>query len=110
MKNIPYGMADFKDVVSNYYYIDKTKYIPLLEQYGNFLYFIRPRRFGKSLFLDTLKCAYEGKKELFEDLYIYDRYEFDRYPVIKIDWAGNFKTLESTKEVAQRIFDKNQER
>ena len=74
-KNIPYGMADFKDVVSNYYYIDKTKYISLLEQYGNFLYLIRPRRFGKSLFLNMLDFYYNKKYEdefnLLKELYIH---------------------------------------
>ena len=49
-KPIPYGISDFKDVVQNYYYIDKTKFIPIIEQTGSFLYLIRSRRFGKSLF------------------------------------------------------------
>jgi len=49
-KPIPYGISDFKDVVTNYYYIDKTKFIPTIEEYGAFLYLIRPRWFGKSLF------------------------------------------------------------
>jgi len=53
-KPLPYGLSDFKRVVSSRYYIDKTRFIPLLEQYGDYLYLIRPRRFGKSLFLNML--------------------------------------------------------
>ena len=75
MKNIPYGLSDFKRVVSHYYYIDKTKYIPLLEEYGNFLYLIRPRRFGKSLFLNMLDFYYNKKYDsefdLLKGLYIH---------------------------------------
>ncbi len=52
----------------------------------------RPRRFGKSLFVDTLHEIFNGNKELFRGLYIYDKYDFEEYPVIRIDWSGNFKT------------------
>ena len=76
MKRIPYGLSDFKRVLKeNYYYVDKTQYIPLLEEYGNFLYLIRPRRFGKSLFLNMLdfyyNVKYEKEFDLLKDLYIY---------------------------------------
>ena len=75
MKPIPYGISDFKDVVTNYYYIDKTKFIPTIEEYGAFLYLIRPRRFGKSLFLNMLDFYYNVKyKEQFDllkDCYIH---------------------------------------
>ena len=108
-KKLPYGISDFKDVVQNYYYIDKTKFIPIIEQTGSFLYLIRPRRFGKSLFLDTLYEIFSGNKELFKDLYIYENYDFQKYPIIKISWAGDFKTLESTKIVAMSILDRNKE-
>ena len=75
MKRIPYGLSDFKRVLKeNYYYVDKTQYIPLLEEYGNFLYLIRPRRFGKSLFLNMLdfyyNVKYEKEFDLLKDLYI----------------------------------------
>ena len=50
VKQIPYGMSNFEDVImQNRYYVDKTMYIPLLEDQANYLIFIRPRRFGKSL-------------------------------------------------------------
>ena len=76
MKSIPYGLSDFKRVLEeDYYYVDKTKYIPLIEEYGNFLYLIRPRRFGKSLFLNMLDFyynkVYEKDFKLLKDCYIY---------------------------------------
>jgi hypothetical protein len=78
MKAIPYGLSDFKRVLEeNYYYIDKSMFIPLIEEYGNFLYLIRPRRFGKSLFLNMLDFyynkIYEKDFELFKGCYIYDK-------------------------------------
>ena len=77
MKAIPYGLSDFKRVLEEeYYYIDKTMFIPLIEEYGNFLYLIRPRRFGKSLFLNMLDFyynrIYEKDFELFKECYIYN--------------------------------------
>ena len=52
VKRIPYGVSNFVEVVEqNQYYVDKTMYLPLLEQQPNSLFFIRPRRFGKSIFL-----------------------------------------------------------
>ena len=68
---IPYGISDFKRVrAEGYYYIDKTGYIPALEQAGSFLFFVRPRRFGKSLFINMLRCYYDlSEKENFEKLF-----------------------------------------
>ncbi len=68
---IPYGVPDFKRVRDEkYYYIDKTGYIPLLEQAGSFLFFVRPRRFGKSLLATMLRCYYDiGEKENFQHLF-----------------------------------------
>ena len=67
---IPYGIFDFKRIrTEGYYYIDKTGYIPALEQSGAFLFFVRPRRFGKSLFINMLRCYYDlAEKENFEKL------------------------------------------
>ena len=111
MNKLPIGIQTFKDIrESNQIYIDKTKEaFNLIENY-KYVFLSRPRRFGKSLFLDTLKNIFEGKKELFQGLYIYDKYDFTKYPVIKIDWAGNFKTLESTQKTAKKILEENQER
>jgi hypothetical protein len=65
---LPYGMSDFLDLkIENYYYIDKTDYISKIERYGRYIYLIRTRRFGKSLFLNMLAFYY--------DLFYVDRYE-----------------------------------
>ncbi len=106
---LPIGIQTFKQIrEENYIYIDKTKEMYELINSYKYAFLSRPRRFGKSLFLDTLKCLFEAKKELFENLYIYDKWEFIKYPVIKISWGGNFKTLESTKNVAMQILKENQ--
>ena len=109
MKKLPIGIQTFSDIINeNYIYIDKTKYaLDLIENY-KYVFLSRPRRFGKSLFLDTLQEIFLGNKELFKGLYIYDKYEFIKYPVIRIDWSGNFKTLQSTEERALEILENNQ--
>ena len=68
---IPYGIFDFKRIrTEGYCYIDKTGYIPTLEQSGSFLFFVRPRRFGKSLFINMLRCYYDlAEKGNFEKLF-----------------------------------------
>ncbi len=58
--NIPYAISDFEDIVTGgYYYIDRTGYIPLVENSGKYLLFLRPRRFGKSMWLSTLQTYYD---------------------------------------------------
>ena len=68
VKRIPYGVSNFVEVVEqNQYYVDKTMYLPLLEQQPNSLIFIRPRRFGKSIFLSMLRTNYDiSQKEKFQ--------------------------------------------
>ena len=68
VKEIPYGIANFVEVVEqNMYYVDKTMYLPLLERQPRNLFFIRPRRFGKSIFLSMLRAYYDiRQKEEFE--------------------------------------------
>jgi hypothetical protein len=60
LKPIPYGVADFNDFrVRNYYYVDKTRFIRDIEKKGKFLFLIRPRRFGKSLFVGIMEAYYD---------------------------------------------------
>jgi hypothetical protein len=110
MKKLPIGIQTFSKIrEGNYIYIDKTKEaLELIINY-EYVFLSRPRRFGKSLFLDTLNEIFNANKELFKGLYIYDKYEFEKYPVIKIDWAGDFKSLDSLHQVAYDIFKRNQE-
>ncbi len=70
-KRVPYGVSDFRRVIlEDQYYVDKTMYIPLLEAQPDYLIFIRPRRFGKSLFLSMLEYYYDcNQKENFDALF-----------------------------------------
>ena len=111
MKKLPIGIQTFNEIIkNNYIYIDKTPMaLDMIENY-KYVFLSRPRRFGKSLFLDTLNEIFNGEKELFKGLYIYDKWEFEKYPVIRIDWSGDFSTKEETINVANRILKENQKR
>ena len=64
VKRIPYGVSDFVAVVEqNQYYVDKTMYLPLLEQQPSNLFLTRPRRFGKSIFLNMLRAYYDSSQK-----------------------------------------------
>jgi Holliday junction resolvase-like predicted endonuclease len=112
MKKLPIGIQTFKDIiVEDYIYIDKTKEALELIEHYKYTFLSRPRRFGKSLFLDTLHNIFEAKKEYFKDLYIYDKWDWNTtYPVIKISWAGDFSTEERLVKRAKQILKDNQER
>ncbi|HLP57746.1 MAG TPA: AAA family ATPase, partial [Candidatus Deferrimicrobium sp.] len=71
LKRIPYGKTDFNDFkVKNFYYVDKTRFIRDIEEKGDFLFLIRPRRFGKSLFLGILEAYYDiAYKDRFDSLF-----------------------------------------
>ncbi|MGP1362477.1 MAG: AAA family ATPase, partial [Bacteroides sp.] len=68
---LPIGGQDFNDIrKSKFIYIDKTQFVADLVSASKFYFLSRPRRFGKSLFLSTLKAYFEGKKECFEGLFL----------------------------------------
>jgi len=102
--NLPIGIQTFKDLIDwDYIYVDKTKEAFELVNNFRYVFLSRPRRFGKSLFLDTLKNIFQWNKELFKWLYIYDKWDWDvKYPVIHIrfDWD-----LRSWEWVKNRIID-----
>ncbi len=89
MRRLPLGYSSLEKIVkNNCIYVDKTKYLLEIVRGGTYYFLSRPRRFGKTLTLDTLKCIFEGRKELFKGLYIYDRWNWEeRYPVLKIDFS-----------------------
>jgi hypothetical protein len=89
MKNLPIGIQSFEDIrTNNYLYVDKTEYLYRIITSGKIYFLSRPRRFGKSLTIDTLETLFTGQEELFEGLYIYDKWDWNRkYPVIRIDWT-----------------------
>ncbi|MDE6865977.1 MAG: AAA family ATPase [Muribaculaceae bacterium] len=90
----PIGELSFENLrKEGFLYVDKTEYIEKIVQGSKYYFLGRPRRFGKSLFLSTLKCFFEGKRELFKGLYA-DSMEWDweEYPVLYLDLnTGNFK-------------------
>jgi hypothetical protein len=87
MKKLPIGISDFRELIEgNYIYVDKTEYIYKLINQGKYYFLSRPRRFGKSLLLSTIRYLFQGYKDLFKDLYIYDKWNWNEtYPILRID-------------------------
>ena len=93
-RKLPIGMQTFRDIrQSNCYYVDKTAYVERLLDEGKHYFLSRPRRFGKSLFLDTCKELFEGNEPLFEGLAIHDRWDWSvRHPVLRLSFgSGHFR-------------------
>ena len=94
-KRMPYGIADFKQIRNeNLYFVDKTMFFEKMERAGNFLFLVRPRRFGKSLFLDMLETYYDinekdNFQELFKGLYVADHPtpEQGEFQVLHLDFS-----------------------
>ena len=104
IRQIPYGVSDFRSVrEQNLYYVDKSMYIEALEQQPRTLIFIRPRRFGKSLFINMMRLYYDKNasgdfERLFGDLYIgqHPTPNRNRYQVLYLDFSrigGDLNTL-----------------
>ena len=108
MKALPYGLSDFPRIMrKNYYYVDKTRFIEMLERQPSYLFLIRPRRFGKSLFLAMLETYYsidyaDSFEEIFGELYIgkHPTEEHNRYMVLRF----NFSEVSSKLETVERSF------
>ena len=99
MKDLTSGVYSFENLINgNFLYVDKTEYIWQLIRPANAMYFLsRPRRFGKSLTLSTLKAVFEGKKELFKGLAIYDKpFEWKPCPVIHLSF-GDYNIVSDAK-------------
>ncbi len=93
-RKLPIGIQTFRKIrEENCYYVDKTAYMRQLVDEGSHFFLSRPRRFGKSLFLDTLKELFEGNAPLFEGLDIHDHWDWSvRHPVVRLSFgSGNFK-------------------
>ena len=115
MKEITTSSSILKELITyDMVYVDKTSYIWRLVRNParNFYFISRPRRFGKSLFCDTLKNVFEGNKELFRGLYIYDKYDFEPYPVLSFNFAnvssatfGNF--MDSITKAVRKEAERN---
>ncbi len=93
-RRLPIGLQTFREVrQQDCYYVDKTAFVQRLLDEGKHYFLSRPRRFGKSLFLDTLKELFEGNEALFEGLAIRDRWDWSvRHPVLRLDFSsGNYR-------------------
>ena len=106
IRKLPIGIQDFEKIRNEgYLYVDKTEYIYNLVQSGVPYFLSRPRRFGKSLLLSTLRAYFEGKKDLFEGLKIEElvhgnKEAWQEYPVFYIDFnKNNFKADSALEEV-----------
>jgi hypothetical protein len=102
MRKLPIGIQDFEYLrKENFLYVDKTQYVYQLAHYGKPYFLGRPRRFGKSLFLSTLKAYFEGRKDLFEELKIAElEKEWTKYPVFYLDFnRESYTDLESFNAV-----------
>jgi hypothetical protein len=88
IQKYPIGHQDFAKIISEgFVYVDKTQFVYKLAERGGYYFLSRPRRFGKSLLISTFDYLFRGKKELFEGLYIYDNWNFEEYPVIRISFS-----------------------
>ena len=91
---LPIGIQTLKKIhEESCYYVDKTHYLRRLVDEGTHYFLSRPRRFGKSLLLDTLKELFEGNEPLFEGLDVHDHWDWsERHPVVRLDFgSGDFK-------------------
>ncbi len=89
-RKLPTGIQTFREIrEENCYYVDKTAFIRRLVDGGKHYFLSRPRRFGKSLLVDTLKELFEGSEELFRGLDIHDCWDWTvRHPVVRLDFSG----------------------
>ena len=88
----PVGIPDFKKIrEKEYCYVDKTSHIHQLIDQGEYYFLSRPRRFGKSLLLNTMKHLFEGNESLFQGLDIYDQWDWStRHPVVRLSFDANY--------------------
>lgn len=110
MKHLPLGIQTFSDMIDGgYLYIDKTQDISrLFEEGGKYYFLSRPRRFGKSLLVSTLKEIFSGNKELFKGLWIHDKLSWDKHPVIHLDFLGlKYSSPEELNETLEFMLNQN---
>ncbi len=89
-RKLPIGIQTFRTIrEEGYYYVDKTAYVERLVGEGAHYFLSRPRRFGKSLLLDTIKELFEGREPLFQGLAVHDRWDWSTpRPVLRLDFGG----------------------
>jgi len=108
MQKLANDIDDFEKLVTeNYLYVDKTKFLDKIVNSNTYYFLSRPRRFGKTLFVDTLEKFYQGKKELFKGLYIYEQdWNWEEYPIIRLDFNRlEHSTTENLKIEMQEFLE-----
>lgn len=85
-KELPLGLSDFREIISkNCVYVDKTRYAyEIISTPRKYFFLARPRRFGKTVFVSTLESIFKGEKELFEGLFIENKWDWHEWPVIRL--------------------------
>ena len=113
MKKLPIGIQTFRNIITeNYCYVDKTPYVSRLVGEGKYYFLSRPRRFGKSLFLSTLKSAFSGQQELFKGLFLEKNWDWEqKWPVIHISFgSGVCRSVEDIRiSFDEILYDHTQE-
>lgn len=113
-RKLPIGIQSLGEIINGgYYYVDKTPFIARLIDQGKYYFLSRPRRFGKSLLLDTIKELFEGNRPLFAGLFIENQWNWkQQHPVIRLDFGDGVvqsrmdldtRILEQITEVRQRL-------
>ncbi|WP_052507335.1 AAA family ATPase [Desulfonatronovibrio magnus] len=113
MLHLPVGINTFSSIrTGGYVYVDKTEHVHRLVLKQGRYFLSRPRRFGKSFFLDTLKELFEGNEKLFQGLYIHDKWDWSAvHPVIKLDFGeGRLRGMDPLQEKIDELLIVNQQR
>src|SRR6056297_2881090 len=106
MKKLPIGIQTFENLIEEgYAYVDKTRFVADIVTQNKYYFLSRPRRFGKSLLLSTLKAAFEGKRELFQGLYLHDNWDWEQTnPVVHISFgSGVMRSVNELKSTFSYI-------
>ncbi|MCH5310657.1 MAG: AAA family ATPase [Prevotella sp.] len=105
-RRLPLGIQSFEMLRNEgYVYVDKTDLVWKIANGGMFNYLSRPRRFGKSILVDTLRCYFEGRKDLFEGLKIMElEKDWVKYPVIRLDMSEGGATADEVNSYFNRKF------
>ena len=111
-KTLPIGIQSFAKIREGHYYVDKTSFAQRLIERGKYYFLSRPRRFGKTLFLDTLKELFEGNQALFTGLAIHDQWDWSqRFPVIRFSFGGcTLKNLAELTDVLHQQLAEHERR
>jgi hypothetical protein len=111
-KKLPTGISTFREIrESGYYYVDKSGFAVQLADHGKYYFLSRPRRFGKSLLVDTFSELFAGSRELFTGLHAENNWNWSiKYPVLKFSFAGGGAGEEALQETLSRQLGLNEKK